>query len=212
MALTWFRDQFGDAEVARAASESTSAYDLLTELAATAPPGSDGLTMLPHLMGAFSPEYEPRARGVFFGFTLAHQKAHFVRAILEAVAFMLRRNLELLSDAGATAEEIHSHGGGARSPLWCQIKADVCARPVLTMEGEDAAIRGDAMLAGVAVGAFADLDEASTAMVRTGSRFVPDPALQAIYETGYRRYLDLFEALRPLFASTRGASADPMTA
>lgn len=68
--------------------------------------------MLPHLMGAFSPEYEPEACGVFYGFTLRHGKGHFVRAVLEAVAYMLRRNLELLAGAGATAGEIRSHGGG----------------------------------------------------------------------------------------------------
>ena len=200
MALTWFRDQFGDAEVARAAAEGRRAYDLLDELAATVPAGSEGLTMLPHLMGAFSPEYEPRARGVWFGFTLAHGKAHFVRAILEAVAYMLRRNLELLADAGATADEVHSHGGGARSELWCQIKADVVGMPVVTLEGDDAAIRGAAMLAGLATGAFADLEEACAAMVTPRRRFAPDPAAQAVYEIGYRRYRELFEALRPAFA------------
>ena len=88
-----------------------------------------GLLMLPHLMGAFSPEYEPEARGAFYGFTLRHGKGHFVRAVLEAVAFMLRRNLELLAGAGATADEIRSHGGGARSTLWNQVKADVCGLP-----------------------------------------------------------------------------------
>jgi len=200
MALTWFRDRFGDAEVSRAAAEDRSAYDLLTDLAATVPPGSEGLTMLPHLMGAFSPEYEPRARGVWFGFTLAHGKPHFVRAILEAVAYMLRRNLEMLADAGATADEVHSHGGGARSDLWCRIKADVVGMPVVTLEGDDAAIRGGAMLAGVATGAFADLEEACAAMVTPRSRYLPDPVAQAIYEIGYRRYRELFDALRPAFA------------
>ena len=142
-----------------------SAYDLLTELAATAPAGCDGLTMLPHLAGAFSPEYEPAARGVFAGLTLAHGRAHLVRAVLESVAFMLRRNLELLATAGAPASEIRSHGGGARSALWNQVKADVCGLPVVTLEGEDAAVRGDAMLAGVAVGVFPDLGAAAAALV-----------------------------------------------
>lgn len=200
MVLTWFRDRFAAHEMARAAAEGRSAYDLLTELASVAPAGSDGLTMLPHLMGAFSPEYEPNARGVFYGFTLAHGRPHFVRAILEGVAFMLRRNLELLAGAGASAAEVHSHGGGARSELWCQIKADVTGLPVATMEGEDAALRGDAMLAGVATGAFANLDEASRAMVVPRRRYEPDTALRATYDGAYRRYLDLFEALRPLFA------------
>lgn len=199
MALTWFRDQFGQAEVARARVEDRSAYDLLTELAATAPPGSDGLTMLPHLSGAFSPEYEPRARGVFFGFTLGHGRQHFVRATLEAVAYMLRRNLELLAAAGAPAAEVRSHGGGARSALWNQVKADVCGVPVVTLEGTDAALRGDAILAGVASGAFGSLDEACRLAVRPLDRFEPDAATSATYEDSYRRYLQLFDAVRPLF-------------
>lgn len=155
--------------------------------------------MLPHLMGAFSPEYEPEARGVFYGFTLRHGKGHFVRAVLEAVAFMLRRNVELLDRAGAPAAEIRSHGGGARSDLWNQVKADVCGRPVLTLEGDDAAIRGDAMLAGVAAGIYPDLDAAGRAMVTTRRRYDPDPGAQAVYNEAYGRYIELFDALRPVF-------------
>jgi xylulokinase len=199
MAFTWFRDQFGAPETERAAAAGRSDYDLLTELAAAIPPGCDGLTMLPHLAGAFSPEYEPAARGVFAGFTLAHTRGHFVRAVLEAVAFMLRRNLELLARAGASTSEIRSHGGGARSALWNQIKADVCGRAVVTLEGEDAAVRGDAMLAGVAVGAFADLGAAERALVATKARFEPDRTTHAAYEDAYDRYLRLFDALRPGF-------------
>ena len=199
MSLTWFRDRFGQAEVERAAAEGRSAYDLLTEMAAAVRPGADGLTMLPHLSGAFSPEYEPRARGVFFGFTLGHGREHFVRAILEAVAFMLRRNLELLNGAGAHAREVRSHGGGARSSVWNQIKADVCGLPVVTLDGDEAAIRGDAMLAGVASGVFRDLEEASRLTVRVRDRFEPDAGAHAVYEDAYRRYLELFDAVRPLF-------------
>ncbi len=201
MALTWFRNQFGGDEVARAERDGGSAYDLLTALAAPVAPGCDGLTMLPHLMGAFSPEYEPGARGAFYGFTLHHGKGHFVRAVLEAVGFMLRRNLELLAGAGTQAREIRSHGGGSRSALWNQIKADTCGVPVVTLQGEDAALRGDAMLAGVAAGVYADLAEAATAMVRTERRYEPDPAAHRAYDDAYARYIELFEALRPLYAS-----------
>jgi xylulokinase len=207
MALTWVRDQFGAAEVERAAATGRSGYDLLTDLAAAVRPGCDGLTMLPHLAGAFSPEYVPTARGVFAGFTLAHTRGHFVRSVLEAVAFMLRRNLELLAGAGATAAEIRSHGGGARSALWNQVKADACGLPVITLEGEDAAVRGDAMLAGVAVGAFRDLAEADAALVRPVARFEPDLATRPAYDDAYGRYIRLFEALRPEFERARPPAA-----
>jgi len=205
MALTWFRDQFGSPETERATAEGRNGYDLLTDLAAAVPPGCEGLTMLPHLAGAFSPEYEPAARGVFAGFTLAHTRGHFVRAVLEAVAFMLRRNLELLAKAGATATEIRSHGGGASSPLWCQVKADVCGRSIVTLAGENAAVRGDAMLAGVAVGAFSDFAAAEGALVTIGDRFEPDPAHRAAYDDAYDRYVRLFDAVRPEFERAGGA-------
>jgi xylulokinase len=203
MALTWFRNQFGADELARADREGADAYDLLTALAAPIAPGADGLTMLPHLMGAFSPEYEPEARGAFYGFTLHHGKGHFVRAVLEAVAFMLRRNLELLAGLETPALEIRSHGGGARSPLWNQIKADTCGVPVITLQGEDAATRGDAMLAGVAAGVYADLTEAISAMVSVSEHYVPDATAHHAYDAAYARYIQLFEALRPLYSSTR---------
>jgi xylulokinase len=199
MALTWFRDRFGQPEVARERTEGVSAYDLLTEMAAGVPPGADGLIMLPHLSGAFSPEYEPAARGVFFGFTLGHGREHFVRATLEAVAFTLRRNLELLQGIGASAEEVRSHGGGARSALWNQIKADVCSLPVVTLRGTEAAVRGDAMLAGVASGSFGDLGQACSAAVRPEARYEPHLETHSAYEAAYRRYIELFDTLRSLF-------------
>jgi xylulokinase len=199
MALTWFRDRFGTEEVARAATDGTDPYDLLTALAAKVPAGAEGLTFLPHLMGAFSPEYEPDARAALYGLTLRHGKAHIVRAILESVAFMLRRNLELLDAAGARADEIRSHGGGAKSPLWNQIKADACDRPVVTLEGENAAIRGDALLAGVATGVFPDIEAAVAAAVTTRDRYAPDPRRRHAYETAYARYITFFDAVRPMF-------------
>ncbi len=199
MALTWFRDRFGGEEMARASAEGVDAYDLLTAKAAAIPAGSEGLTFLPHLMGAFSPEYEPEARGAAYGFTLRHGKGHMVRAILEGVAFMLRRNLELLEGAGARSDEVRSHGGGARSRLWNQIKADACDRPVVTLEGENAAIRGDALLAGVATGVFADLDSAVSAAVTTLDRYEPDPRNRRAYDDAYARYVMYFDAVRPMF-------------
>jgi xylulokinase len=212
MALTWFRDHFAIAELHAAASGGAdSAYDLLTEMAAGVPAGADGLTMLPHLAGAFSPEYEPSARGVFFGFTLGHGRAHFVRAIMEGVAFMLRRNVAMLGDLGITAQELRSHGGGARSSLWNQIKADICSMPVLTLRGTEAAVRGDAMLAGVATGVFATLGQASDAAVRPDTRFEPDHSTHQTYESAYQRYIDLFESVRPLFKGPESPT-DPLAA
>jgi xylulokinase len=199
MALQWFRDTFGEIEIQQADKEGKNVYDLLTHLASEAPPGCEGLLMLPHLTGAFSPEYDPHARGVFYGFTLFHHKAHFTRAVLEAVAFMLRRNLELVAQAGVKAEELRATGGGAASRLWRQIKADVCQLPVVTLCHRDTAPLGDAMLAAVAINLFSSLDEAVKAMVSTTERLVPIPENTALYERSFQRYCQLNDALEPLF-------------
>ena len=199
MALQWFRNTFCESERQQAIKEGKDVYDLLTRLASEAPPGSDGLLMLPHLTGAFSPEYNPQARGVFYGFTLFHTKAHFTRAVLEAVAYMLRRNLELIAQAGVKAGELRATGGGAASQLWRQIKADVCQLPVVTLRHGDTAPLGDAMLAAVAINLFSSLDEAVSAMVSSAERLAPIPENVALYEMTYRRYCQLNDALEPLF-------------
>ncbi len=198
MALRWFRDQFGQEEMHAARDQHRDAYDLLSELAATIEPGCEGLTMLPHLMGAFSPEYNAEARGVFCGFTLRHTKAHFARAILEAIAFMLKRNLDLMQSLGVAALEVRSTGGGAKSSLWLQIKADVIGVPVVTLEQEDTAILGDAILAAVASGVFKDLDDACTHMVRVRGRVEPNGAVRAAYADAYARYRSVYDRLYDL--------------
>jgi sugar (pentulose or hexulose) kinase len=108
-----------------------------------------------------------------------------------------------LNGAGAPAAEIRSHGGGARSALWNQIKADACGLPVMTLDGEDAAVRGDAMIAGVATGVYPDLAAASAAMVKVKDFYEPNPATRTAYEAAYGRYVQLFDTLRPLFAAGR---------
>lgn len=198
MALRWFRDQFGQEEMRAGRERGRDAYDLLGELAATVEPGCEGLTMLPHLTGAFSPEYNADARGVFCGFTLRHTKAHFARAILEAIAFMLKRNLDLMQSLGVTVRQVRSTGGGAKSPLWLQIKADVIGASVVTLELEDTAVLGDAILAAVASGAFKDLDDASTQMVRVRGRIEPNPAVHAAYADAYARYRAVYDRLYDL--------------
>jgi sugar (pentulose or hexulose) kinase len=199
MALQWFRDTFGKTESQLANKEGTDVYDLLTNLASEVPSGSDGLLMLPHLTGAFSPEYNPYARGVFYGFTLFHHKGHFTRAVLEAVAYMLRRNIELISRVGIQAKEIRSTGGGAASRLWRQIKADVCQLPVLTLQYNDTAVLGDALIAAKAINLFATLEEGVQAMVSTAERVDPIPENVSLYEKAYQNYCQLNDALDPLF-------------
>ena len=200
MAFKWFKDTFGENEDQSANAFKRDAYDLLTELAVAVAPGSDGLVMLPHLMGAYSPEENPAARGVFSGFTLRHSKGHFVRAILEGVAFNLRQNLIYMNEAGYHFSEIRTTGGGARSPLWNQIKADVCRLPIVTLVNEETALLGDAILAGVACGVFSSVVEACDQMVAIKERIQPG-VNSAEYQKYYQRYDELNQCLDPYFRS-----------
>ena len=190
MALKWLRDSFFQDEIQSAKADKSDAYDRLTALAGSVPAGSDGLIMLPHLMGAFSPEPNLQARGSFTGFTLSHTRAHFVRALLEGVAFMLRRNLETIERTGIPIHEIRSTGGGARSRLWNQIKADVCNRPVVTLANEETGLLGDAILAGVAAGIFPSIEAGCNAMVRVRESLPPGANAEA-YAESYQRYCEL---------------------
>ena len=198
MAFKWLRDAFFQDETQKAVTGKMDSYDRLTALAGSIPAGSDGLVMLPHLMGAFSPEPNLQARGSFTGFTLSHTRAHFVRALLESVAFMLRRNLETIERTGIQVHEIRSTGGGARSRLWNQIKADVCNRPVLTLANEETGLLGDAILAGVASGIFSSIEDGCNAMVRVKASLPPGAEAEA-YEEPYRRYCELDRQLFDYF-------------
>jgi len=198
MAYKWFRDTFATLEMAQAEKDGSDAYDLLTALASDVPPGSDGLTMLPHLMGAYSPEPNPSARGSFTGFTLSHTRGHFARAIFEGVAFLLKKNLEVLQKAGIEVSEIRSTGGGARSSLWNQIKSNVCGAPVVTLQNEDTALLGDAILAGVAAGVFKTIEDGCRQMVTLKDKIAPN-AQSADYAASYRRYCDLDQTLNDYY-------------
>jgi xylulokinase len=199
MVLKWFKDRFGEKEVAESALDGKDPYDLLCELAESVPPGSDGLTLLPYLEGAGFPEFEPRARGVLFGLTLRHGKAHVTRAILESIAYMVRADVEALRQIGVTPDEIRVLGGGAKSRLWSQIKADVLGLPVVIPEMTEAAALGAAVIASVGAGIHPDFPAAVAAMIRPGSRLSPQEENATAYDEGFRTYQALFEKVRDLF-------------
>jgi len=198
MALKWFRDQFGQLEVEESKKSQADSYDLTTNLAGSVPPGSDGLIMLPHLMGAFSPEVNPSARGAFVGFTLSHTRGHFVRATLEGVAYLLRRNLDSISSAGISVNEIISTGGGSRSRLWNQIKANICNLPVVTLKNEETALLGDAILAGVASGIYPSIAEGCQSMVARKETIHPNQDA-ASYQRLYPHYCELDQDMSNYF-------------
>ncbi len=194
----WFRDQFGGEEL-RQAGDPEAAYAALNALAAGVPAGCDGLVLLPFFAGAYTPENDMYARGVWYGLTLKHGKAHFARTIQEAVGFMLRRILGLISGAGIPIREVRSMGGAARSDLWLQIKADICALPMVRMREEETAGLGCALLSAVALGDFPSVEEAARSMVRLGRRFSPQADNREVYDRSFALYEELYRTLKPVF-------------
>jgi len=173
-----------------------SSYDELTALAATAPPASDGLLWAPYLFGERTPHLDPNARAAFVGITASHTRAHFVRAVLEGVAFSLNDTFTLFRELGIPANRIVLGGGGARSPLWAQIQADVYNHPVELLEAEEGAAFGAALLAGTGVNAWPSVAAACEATIRPAATIAPQhaPAMSEAY-THYRR---LYPALRSI--------------
>lgn len=199
MVYKWFRNEFLKGEFNTGNFDDSDLFRLMDQEASGIPPGSEGLILLPHLAGAFTPESNPGARGVFFGISLDTSRAHFERSILESVAYMLKRNLDLLQELGVEVNEIRSIGGGSKSYLWNTIKADVCQKPVVTIQVSETASLGAAILAGNALNIFDNLQEASEKMIHANKRIEPDKSNFDVYSAAYKKYTDLYYTLEPLF-------------
>lgn len=202
--MRWFRDEFATMEMQVGKSSGMDAYDLMGLEAEKVTAGCEGLVMLPHLQGAMAPEANPKASGVFYGFTLRHGRNHFTRAIMESVCFIVRRNIEVIEGLGVQVNEIRALGGGARSRIWKQMEADIVGRPVLTTCNEEAATLGAAILAGKAVGLYSSVEEAAEKMIQIKERFEPTSSNRAIYDGTFATYVELYDALRPLFETRQG--------
>jgi xylulokinase len=194
--INWFRDTF-------APGLSFAGIDAL---AGKAEAGSDGLVMLPYLSGSVTPTFDPSARGVLFGLTRGHELRHLARSMFEGVAFALADLVDAEHALGATAPELRSVGGGAKSGLWSQIKADVTGitvRPVV--DAEYAGARGAAVLAGAGSGLFSSIEEGVELLVALADAYEPDPRSMETYAVGRRVYEQLYPRLRDLFAVSGGA-------
>jgi len=178
MAFKWFKNSF---------CENYEDFNELTALAEKIEPGANGLTMLPHLCGSTMPKYNPDAKGAFYGITLEHTRAHFARAIMEAISCMLKSNLDYIN---IDADEIRIMGGGAKSPLWNQIKADMTGKTLTTLKNKETACLGSAILAGVGCGVFESVEDACS-MIETDQVFKPSGIdYSEVYES-YNKLDDL---------------------
>jgi xylulokinase len=185
----WFRDQFTERET----------YAALDSEAACVTPGADGLIFLPGLMGAVTPTWNDSARGTYAGFTLAHTRGHFIRALLEGSAYAVRDIITQMQVAGMELRELRVMGGGAKSQLWNQIKADVTGLQVNVPEITETTALGAAFLALVGIGAYGSLTEVSEHIVKIRQSIQPDPASTSMYAEAYEQYRQTYFAMLPVF-------------
>ena len=195
LTLRWFRDTLCRWEREQAGAAGQDPYD---RILSGAPNGPTGLLILPHMAGSGTPWFDTSSRGAILGLTFATTQAEIAKAILEGLTFELRINLDLLRQAGIEISELHAVGGGARSSLWVQLKADICQVPLRRPDVTEAACLGAALLAGVAVGVYPDLHAAVVQSVRLEKRIEPHPEAVAAYDRRYHIYRQVYPALIPI--------------
>jgi xylulokinase len=186
LSLRWFRDQFGGG----------ASYDALMKEASTVPPGAGGLLWAPYLMGERTPHLDPNARGALVGITAQHTRAHVIRAVLEGVAFSLRDTFTIFRELGVPVKSIRLGGGGARSPFWQQIQADIYGIPVDLIEAEEGAAYGAALLAGVGADVWRSVDAGCKSAVHVRKRVDPIGENVDLMSRRYEEYRKLYPALR----------------
>lgn len=192
LSLQWFRNQLAPG----------TAYDVLMDEAGRAPAGAQGLFWLPYLMGERTPHLDANARGGWIGLTAKHERADLIRAVIEGVAYSQKDCLDIIESLGVPVETVRASGGGARSPLWRQILADVFNRRVATLATQEGSAYGAALLAMTGTGEFASVPEACAATIREAESINPRTGESGVYEQGYRTYRALYPALRRLFAGS----------
>lgn len=174
-------------------------YEQVKAWAGSVNPGSDGLIYLPYLSGERTPHLNPKAKGMFFGMTLGHENGHFLRAVMEGVTYSLKDCLLLLKQMGVDAPMIIASGGGAASPLWLQIQADILDREVCVCNEKEQACLGACILAGTSIGIFQSLEEGCERFVKMNEKiYVPNPVNREIYEERFGVYRELYERTKDL--------------
>lgn len=191
--LRWLRDTLCNEELLCERAGGGNAYDLMDELAAATPAGAEGLFLIPFFGGAGNPYHDVYGRGVLYGLSLGHTKGHIIRAFMEALACNITKIVEYTEKlTGVKVTQVRSLGGGSLSPLWCQIKADVLGREVVTMANtQDAACLGAAIIAGYGAGAWESIQSAALKFSKVDKVYKPNPEHRAVYDQLLKKY-DLF--------------------
>lgn len=193
--LRWFRDVLCQEEINRARASGSDPYDLILKEASPEP---SPLLILPHFAGSGTPTFDTTSKGAILGLTFATTKTDLAKAILEGLTFELRVNFDLLRAGGVKIDELRAIGGGARSALWAQLKADVLGVTVAVPRVTDAACWGAALLAGVGAGIYSDPAQAAESALHFDRRFTPDPVRSERYQERYAAYRDVYPAVAPV--------------
>ncbi len=193
--LRWFRDTFCEIEQQRAGQTGGDAYDLVLQAAG---PGPSPVMLLPHFAGSGTPTFDIQSKGALVGLTFATTKADIAKAIMEGLTMELRLNLEVLQQGGIRIDELRAIGGGAKSELWLQMKADITGIPVAVPQVTEAAGMGAAILAGVAAGVFKNPASAIDKHLKIKNVYQPKPESQKLYEERYELYRSLYPAIKDI--------------
>ncbi len=189
LSLQWFRNQLAPG----------TDYDALTAEAATAPPGSQGLYWLPYLMGERTPHLDARARGGWIGLTAKHTRADLIRALLEGVSYSQKDCLDIIEKMGVPLTTVRLSGGGAKSPFWRQMLADIFQKRVAILDTQEGSAYGAGLLAMVGTGKFNSVGEACSTAIHEVETI--EPAGCGAYTKGHSVYQALYPALRPFFGT-----------
>jgi xylulokinase len=200
LSLRWVRDNIGLPERALEHWTGLDAYALLAREAEGIPAGSDGLLFLPYLQGERTPHLDAYARGGWIGLTAGHDRRHLVRSVLEGVAFSLKDCFTIIEEQGLKLEQVRATGGGAKSPLWRQIIADVLGVELVTTNAQEGPAFGAALLAGVASGIYSSVQQACEATIRIGERTLPQSDKLVAYARAYEQFRALYPALKPILS------------
>lgn len=192
----WFRDEIAAQEKMQAAQEDRNVYDLLNERIEGVPVGAKGLVMLPYFASATSPRWNPDARGVLMGLTFAHDRACVARACMEGIVLEQKDILTNMAANGIGVEAIRIIGGATKSAVWNQIQADMYQMRCETLNVADAAVLGAAIMAGVAIGIFANIPEAASRMINVSACYEPIAKNASVYDEMYEIYCAAYEGFQ----------------
>lgn len=197
----WFRDNFAELDKKHAEEMGIDVYEFLNKEVENAEPGARGLLLIPHFAGAGAPYWNPDAKGLLYGLTLAHDRRDIIRSIIEGVCFEIRKTLEVFSELGLDISELRIAGGGAKATVWNQIQADIYGLSIAKTALEETTALGAAIIGCVGIGRYRSYDDAVKNIVRITDRYKPNNELKELYDAQYLKNKELYKNITKLFTN-----------